>query len=203
MHKKSVAILNIGIGNSKSVHNALYTLGYESTIIEDGSNLNLYSHIILPGVGAFDKAVTLLHEKFFFEEIQHFHTNKKPILGICLGMQLLFSTSDEGTKEGLNLIPGNITRIQASSEISVPNTGWHELSVTKANKTIEFGSTPRVYHNHAFAFQDPTRPEVSAVIASQPNIVVAVESNLVIGMQFHPEKSHRSGIEMLRKFCEL
>jgi glutamine amidotransferase len=88
MHKKSVAILNIGIGNSKSVYNALYTLGYESTIIEDGSNMNLYSHVILPGVGAFDEAVTLLHEKFFFEEIQYFHSNKKPILGICLGMQI-------------------------------------------------------------------------------------------------------------------
>jgi imidazole glycerol-phosphate synthase subunit HisH len=203
MEKKKIAIINIGIGNSKSIYNALFTLGYDCTIIQDGTSLNSYSHAILPGVGAFDEAVTALHEKVFFGEIQKFNSKEKPILGICLGMQLLFSSSDEGRKGGLNLIPGNITRISPSSEINVPNTGWHDLCVTRVNKTIEFGKTPRMYHNHAFAFQDPTRPEVTALIASQTNIVVAVESNRVIGMQFHPEKSHRPGIETLRRFCEL
>lgn len=202
MSKQRIAIANIGIGNSKSVFNALYSLGLDSEIIDDGTELSRFSHVILPGVGAFDHAVGLLHEKLFFDELLNFNKAGNPILGICLGMQLLFSSSDEGEKKGLDLIAGKISRIEPTENVNVPNTGWHDIAVTRHNTLLETGSSLRMYHNHAYAFQDPTAISVTAVIKSEPNIVVGVESDGVFGLQFHPEKSHQSGIDILKDFCE-
>jgi glutamine amidotransferase len=202
MSKQRIAIANIGIGNSKSVFNALYSLGVNSEVIDDGSELSKFSHLILPGVGAFDHAVALLHEKSFFEELLIFHKAGNPILGICLGMQLLFSSSDEGERKGLDLIAGNVSRLEPTDNIHVPNTGWHDVTVTRGNTILKSGSTMRMYHNHAYAFQDPTAKDVTAVIKSEPNIVVGVENDGVFGLQFHPEKSHQSGIDVLKSFSE-
>lgn len=202
MSKQRIAIANIGIGNSKSVFNALFSLGLDSEIIDDGTEVSRFSHVILPGVGAFDHAVGLLHEKLFFEELLNFNKAGNPILGICLGMQLLFSSSDEGEKKGLDLIAGKISRIEPTENVNVPNTGWHDIAVTRHNTLLETGSSLRMYHNHAYAFQEPTAISVTAVIKSEPNIVVGVESDGVFGLQFHPEKSHQSGIDILRIFCE-
>ena len=203
MKIKNIAILNLGVGNSKSVYNALYTLGYESKIIDNGSQLTDFTHAIVPGVGAFDKAITSMRQNRFFDELLEFHATGKPILGICVGMQVLFTSSDEGSMGGLNLIPGNLTRILPSEYMNVPNTGWNNIEVTKMNKLIDLNLKPRMYHNHSYALQEPARPEVIAVTESQPNIVVGVESDLVFGVQFHPEKSHKPGIDLLKKFCEV
>ncbi len=147
MSKQRIAIANIGIGNSKSVFNALYSLGLDSEIIDDGTELSSFSHVILPGVGAFDHAVGLLHKKSFFDELLNFNKAGNPILGICLGMQLLFSSSDEGEKKGLDLIAGKISRIEPTENVNVPNTGWHDIAVTRHNTLLETCLSLRMYHN--------------------------------------------------------
>ena len=203
MNPKKIAIINLGIGNSKSVYNALSIQGIRSEIIEEGYKLLSYSHVIIPGVGAFDSTINSMKKNGLYDQIKEFYEAEKPILGICLGMQILFTSSDEGNEMGLNFIPGNLKRIRKSEFVNVPNTGWQNIRITQPGKLLNSTASLRMYHNHSYAFQEKERPEVSAVLESAENIVVGVEKKAVFGVQFHPEKSHRAGLDILKKFTEI
>ena len=198
-----VGVLDVGIGNTISIKNALFALGEDCEIFEDYSLTQKFSHLIIPGVGAFDKGLLELRERGFEPEINRFRESSKPILGICLGMQMFFESSEEGGELGLGLLQGRISRIQPSETIRVPNTSWNLVEIIKPNGLLEVGAKIRAYHNHSFAFQDPSAPISTGVISDSPNLVVAAQLENLFGLQFHPEKSHSAGLKILKRFCDL
>ena len=200
---KKVGIIDLGIGNTVSVKNALYMLGYECTIFNDSNLTSDFTHLILPGVGAFDRGMREISRLGFREHLIRFQNDDKPILGICLGMQLLFEESEEGTQNGLALISGRITKIQPSTNLRIPNTGWHNVNSIKNSQILKSPSEFRAYHNHSFAFQDEASDAAFLALQDLPSVIVGVEAEKVIGLQFHPEKSHSVGLNLLKSFCGL
>lgn len=198
-----VGIIDLGIGNTVSVKNALYTLGYECNVFNDSNLTSNFTHLILPGVGAFDRGMREISRLGFREHLKRFKKEAKPILGICLGMQLLFEESEEGTEDGLALLPGRITKIQPSTNLRIPNTGWHNVYAIKDNQVLKRPSEFRAYHNHSFAFQDEASDLAFLALRDLPSVIVGVEAEKVIGLQFHPEKSHKAGLKLLKNFCDL
>jgi glutamine amidotransferase len=198
-----VGIIDLGIGNAVSVRNALYTLGYESVIFSDSRITQDFTHIILPGVGAFDRGIREIERLGFRQQLKNFQNEDKPILGICLGMQLLFEESEEGSEAGLGLLSGRITKIQPTTNLRIPNTGWHYVHVTKENQILKDTSVFRAYHNHSFAYQDVTSESAFLTLSDYQSVIVGVTDEKVVGLQFHPEKSHGAGLKLLKNFCDL
>jgi glutamine amidotransferase len=198
-----VGIIDLGIGNAVSVRNALYTLGYESVIFSDSRITQDFTHIILPGVGAFDRGIREIERLGFRQQLKNFQNEDKPILGICLGMQLLFEESEEGSEEGLGLLSGQITKIHPTTHLRIPNTGWHYVCTIKENQIRKDVSEFRAYHNHSFAYQDVSSDSAFLVLSGYQSVIVGVEVAKVIGLQFHPEKSHGAGLKLLKNFCDL
>lgn len=199
----NVGVIDLGIGNVVSIKNALYTIGYDCTIIKESSLVQDFTHLILPGVGAFDRGMREINRLGFGKQLKIFKDNSKPILGICLGMQLLFDESEEGSEKGLGLIAGKITKILPVTNLRIPNTGWHSVCQVKKNLIIDAESDFRAYHNHSFAFQADHSQEAFLALRDVPSVIVGVASEKVIGLQFHPEKSHKAGLELLKNFCNL
>jgi len=198
-----VAIIDMGIGNSISIANALYRLGTEFELFNRKFPSNLYSHIILPGVGSFDAGMKQLRQRELDLPINEFISSGKPILGICLGMQLLFSESEEGVEQGIGFFPGKISKLKSSESIRVPNTSWQYVRSIRSSKILNRGQNCRLYHNHSFAYQDASQTFVSSILLAEPEVVVAVEQDMVFGVQFHPEKSHSAGDMILQRFVDL
>ena len=198
-----IVIIDVGIGNLRSVHKALQTLGFASTITKSKTEVKSSSGIILPGVGAFDAGAQELRkmnlESTLLEEI----ARKKPFLGICVGMQVLFSSSEEGKLNGLSLLKGTCKRFP-KSELSVPHMGWNRLIVKKESKLLEGISTgTMMYFAHSFF---PVPEDRSIVIAETDygvNFVSAVSKDNIHAVQFHPEKSGEMGLKLLKNFGKL
>lgn len=202
MREHRIAIIDYGMGNIGSVQNMLKKLGYKSTIAQDEAALNLATHLILPGVGSFDVAMTRLEELALVEPIRHqVLTLKKPIIGICLGMQLLGKSSQEGIKEGLNLLGFDCLKFP-SNTLKVPNMGWNE--VTPQNNSIlidELYSDARYYFVHSYYV--PLSEEYTVLRASYGlTYTAALNRDNIYGTQFHPEKSHRYGMQILSNFLK-
>ncbi len=204
---KQVAIIDAGSGNIGAVSNMLRRLNYDPGIIKKGSDLSDYKKIILPGVGSFDHGVKALKAKGFFDNIVEFSKDKnRAILGICLGMQILCNESEEGSLSGLKLIPGNIRRFDFSSLAKpekIPLMGWNHIEIKKSHTLfIDLTMKSRFYFAHSF----------HAVCAAEYVLAVAnygygfpcvIARENVIGVQFHPEKSHKYGMKLLLNFMEL
>lgn len=195
------AIVDYGVGNLKSVANAMKYLGFRTCITSDGGELERADAIILPGVGAFPDAAERLRGKGLDKEIT-LQSEKKPVLGICLGMQLLFDMGCEVRLcAGLGLIPGRVDRIQ--TDYKLPHIGWNELTFQNDSpifKGLKDGE--QVYFVHSFcAYAEEAT--VTARTDYGVSIVAAVGRNTVFGCQFHPEKSGETGLKILRNFGEL
>lgn len=197
-----IAIVDYGVGNLKSVANALRYLGLRSQVTADAGELERSDAIILPGVGAFPDAAEKLREKKLNSEIT-IQAEKKPVLGICLGMQLLF---DEGAEirptAGLGLIPGRVDWIK--TERKLPHIGWNSLRFQNGCpifRGLEEGSF--VYFVHSFCGYAAEEKDVSARTDYGASVVAAVHRGNVYGCQFHPEKSGETGLQILRNFGEL
>ena len=197
-----IGVLDVGIGNTISIKNAFFAIGVDCEIFKDHSRTQKFSHLVIPGVGAFGKGLQELRNGGFEPEINKFRETSKPILGICLGMQMLFESSEEGSERGLGMLKGKISKIQPSETIRVPNTAWNVVEIIKPNALTEIGEKIRAYHNHSFAFQDPSASITTGVISNSPNVVVAVQLENLFGLQFHPEKSHSAGLKILKRFCD-
>lgn len=196
------AIVDYGVGNLKSVSNAMKYLGFNTRITSDPGELERSDAIILPGVGAFPDAAEKLRGMGLDRELA-FQAKKKPILGICLGMQLLFDTGYEVRPcAGLGLIPGKVDRIQTSYKL--PHIGWNGLKFQNDSpifRGLEEGE--RVYFVHSFCAYAHGEKTVTARTDYGPSIVAAVGRGNVFGCQFHPEKSGETGLKILRNFGEL
>lgn len=196
------AIVDYGVGNLKSIANAMAYLGLTTLVTGEAGALETADAVILPGVGAFPDAAKKLRQTGLDRAILA-QAGKKPILGICLGMQLLFDRGEEGEScPGLGLISGSVTRIKTA--LKLPHIGWNTLSFPRESplfQGLEQGSA--VYFVHSYAAQVEREEDLLAVTDYGGTVTAAVGSNGVYGCQFHPEKSGEVGLAILRNFGEL
>ena len=194
------AIIDYGAGNLFSVKNALDYLGIENIITNKPEDLRSADRLILPGVGAFPDAMRMLNESGLVDVIKQ-EVQKKPLLGICLGMQMLFEKGFEfGETEGLGLIKGSV-KLMTPNNLAVPHMGWNELELNNPCKLLEKGGE-YVYFVHSYAADCPNE-NVSAYCDYGMKVPALVFSGNVFGAQFHPEKSGEAGLAMLKRFAEI
>ena len=200
-----VAIIDYGVGNLFSLKSSLDSLGVKAVVTADKSVLQNAERIILPGVGAFGDAAAKLRQSGLSEFIKEQAKEGKPLLGICLGMQLLLDKSYEyGEHEGLGLISGEIRPISdvIPSDLKIPHIGWNALSFTKENTLFKYiNNGDHVYFVHSF-YATNCNDSVIATAEYGAALTAAVAKDNVFGCQFHPEKSGSVGLNILRAFCE-
>jgi glutamine amidotransferase len=197
-----IAIIDYGMGNLHSVSKAVERLGYDCAVTADGAELLQADGAILPGVGAFGDAMEQLAATGLKDAVLRYAAGGKPLLGICLGMQLLFSSSEEhGLHEGLNLLPGRVVRFQGSYK--VPHMGWNRLSFVQPSPLFDGLEEGHVYFVHSYHAK-PERPsDLLAVTDYHQPVTAIVGRGNVYGMQFHPEKSGPVGMRLLGNFLKL
>lgn len=194
------AIIDYGAGNLFSVKNALDYLGIENIITNKAEDLRAADRLILPGVGAFPDAMRMLNESGLVDVIKQ-EVQKKPLLGICLGMQMLFEKGFEFAEtEGLGLIKGSV-KLMTPNNLAVPHMGWNELELNNPCKLLEKGGE-YVYFVHSYAADCPNE-NVSAYCDYGMKVPALVFSGNVFGAQFHPEKSGEAGLAILKRFAEI
>lgn len=199
-----IAIVDYDVGNLKNVQTALHDVELDSTITRDPKILNDARAIILPGVGAFSDAMSKLNEFNLIESLNKNVKAGKVLLGICLGMQLLFDKSTEdGTYQGLSYIPGEIIRLP-STALKVPHMGWNNLLINKPSPLLKnINREDYVYFVHSYYALPTDFNDVLAYAEYGVKIPGIVQKDNVIGMQFHPEKSANVGRQLLNNFKEI
>lgn len=205
-----IVVLDNEMGNAGSVINMIKRAGGSAILSSDPEVIKKAEKLILPGVGSFDRGITNLRQSTFFDVLtEKVLKDKTPFLGICLGMQLLFENSEEGELPGLGWIKGNVKRfnfagLNDASTLKIPHMGWNLVKATKINKLLPDNEIElRYYFVHSYHVEcnDP-----SDILATSPygyEFTCAVQRDNIFGAQFHPEKSHRFGLGLLRKFIEL
>ncbi len=200
-----MVIIDYGVGNIRSLYNALMRLGYSVKVSNNIDEINSSNAIILPGVGAFKGAMDNLKKLNLVDTIKENANKGKPILGICLGMQLLFEKSyEDGETIGLGLLEGEIVKFD--SDIKVPHMGWNNLIPGQgADSSIAKGITidDFVYFVHSYYLKTQNPKQVVFSTDYGVNVPAVVKKDNIIGMQFHPEKSSNTGIKLLSNFGEL
>lgn len=200
-----VGIINYSMGNIQSVANALSFLGHTPIISDNPKVLQSADAYILPGVGAFGEAMKNLQACGFIEFLnKEIIENKKPILGICLGMQLMAKSSLElGMHEGLGWIDANVIPLPSSEDIRVPHVGWNNLDIKiKSPLFSRLGENSHFYFDHSFYFSSRDKDCIMATCEHGIDICVAIRKDNIFATQFHPEKSQTSGLKLLRNFLD-
>ena len=198
-----VGIIDYGVGNLFSLRSSFAAIGVEAFVSGDAAELAKADRLILPGVGAFGDAAEKLRATGLDAFVREQAAAGKPLMGICLGMQLLFERSYEyGDHEGLGLLKGQVVGMSGKlpEGLKIPHMGWNALKLTKSAKLLEEGSY--VYFVHSF-YAENCEDSIAAVTDYGIPITAAVEKGNVFGCQFHPEKSGNVGLAILKKFCEV
>jgi glutamine amidotransferase len=201
-----VGIINYNLGNPKSIANMLRYLGINTIISSDFKILTKCDYLIVPGVGHFAegmrKLMNLHLEDILFE---HALTLQKPILGICLGMQLLTNHSEEGNENGLGLINARTRKFKFQNGVlKIPHMGWNNVTVKReANMSIALGNSSRFYFVHSYYVECENEEDVLFSTTYGIEFVSGFQKDNIIGVQFHPEKSHKFGMQLLTNFCNL
>lgn len=200
----AIGIIDYGMGNLQSVQNALSFIGEEAFISSDIETLKKADKIILPGVGAFRDAIALIKEKKLDVFMKEATDAGVPLLGICLGMQLLFDSSTEfGYYEGLGLIPGEVVRFEVE-DLKVPHMGWNKLNIIKeAPLFCNLPDEAYVYFVHSYHLKASNEEVIAATTTYGYDVQIAAQAGNVYGLQFHPEKSGNVGLQILRNFAAL
>ncbi len=202
---KLVGILDYGMGNINSVYNALTYLGYDSQIFKTSQDIESCSHLIIPGVGSYAQAMVNIVEQGLNIDVFAHVKQGKPLLGICLGMQILSDEGEEsGFSKGLGLIGGKVEFLDVEREhLPVPHVGWNSLVFnfdhpifTNLKKHVDF------YFVHSYFFNATDRQNVLATTDYGNKFPAIVAHNNVVGIQFHPEKSQDNGLLLIENFCE-
>jgi glutamine amidotransferase len=201
-----VVIVDYGVGNLESIRNMLKKAGYDSKVSSNPDEIAMADKLILPGVGAFDSCASKLKQSGLVDIIhERVFEDKVPILGICVGLQLLMRGSEEGSESGLGWIKGDVIRIrkdQLQSDQKIPHMGWSEVYPVKESALLDGLEDPRFYFVHSYhvAVDDPS--DVLLTTNYGYNFASAVERDNIMGVQFHPEKSHRYGLQLLSNFAK-
>jgi glutamine amidotransferase len=200
-----IVVLDTGLGNVGSVLNMLHHIGASAKLSRDPKTVAQGRKLILAGVGHFDAGVRALQDSALRSALTEAVTrNGANLLGICLGMQLLFDRSEEGDGQGLGFLPGSVRRFQVEGAgLRVPHMGWNVVTPAKKSRLFELtNEEQRFYFVHSF-FVSPSRQEDTAAISNYGTpFAAAVEHENISGVQFHPEKSHRFGMALLSRFAE-
>ncbi len=200
-----IGIIDYGAGNIKSVEKAVELLGEKAVISSDPEVIVNADKVILPGVGSFGTAMENLRNRGLEEAIGEVVKKETPLLGICLGLQMLFESSEEtpGVK-GLSLLKGRIVKIPPADGLKIPHMGWNSLEFPKKSRLFgHFEKSPYVYFVHSYYLQAEDFEDVSAITHYGVDIHAAVEHGNIFACQFHPEKSSAAGLSILKKFIEL
>jgi imidazole glycerol-phosphate synthase subunit HisH len=196
-----IALVDYGIGNLRSVQKALLAVGAEVSLTSDPQEVRRAEKIILPGVGAFGDGMLGLKAGGLVEVLEEAQSREKPLLGICLGMQLLFEASDEApTQTGLGFLPGQVRRFSGGG-LKVPHTGWnqlHPVGATPLLDGLEDGSY--AYFNHGYYCEPRDPNDILALTDYGLRYASVVGQGRLFGVQFHPEKSQAVGLQILRNF---
>lgn len=204
---QTIHVIDLGIGNLGSVINMLNRAGAQVERTGDPAAIATASKVILPGVGAFDALVQKIDAAGFREPLLEHANAGKHLLGICLGMQVLSSGSEEGQREGLGLVPGRVRRFRFEGEnahLKVPHMGWNRVAPRHAHplaRGLETGA--RFYFVHSYHFGCAEADDVLFQTHYGFDFASAVQRGNVMGVQFHPEKSHRFGLQLIQNFVEL
>ena len=200
-----IGIIDYDAGNIRSVEKALSYLGEKTVVSRDPNILKSVDKVILPGVGSFGQAMENLHRYELVPVIRDMIEDGKPFLGICLGLQLLFESSEESPgAEGLGILKGKILKIPSSPGLKIPHMGWNSLQLQNNGRL--FRNIPQdtyVYFVHSYYLQAQEPEIVKAVTGYGTEIHASVEKDNVFACQFHPEKSGKYGLEILKNFAEL
>ena len=202
---ENVGIINYKSGNIESLKNSLNYLGFNTILINKKKDLINLSHIILPGVGAFEKCIQELKKNKAIEEILKLIRDRKIfILGICVGMQMLFEESSEfGRTKGLNLLDGKITKIKSYEFSKIPHVGWNNITFKHSFGGFSKLRSEDFYFDHSYAYMNVKSKDLLASCIHGDKFVAAVRKSNIFGTQFHPEKSQASGLAFLKSFLEL
>ncbi len=200
-----IAILDYDAGNLKSVEKALSFLGEKSVITRDRREVAAADKVILPGVGSFGAAMEQLKKYEIDKMLEEARAEKKTILGICLGLQLLFDGSSESQGvEGLHLLSGDILRIPDKEGLKIPHIGWNSLELRNHGRLFQgIKGSPYVYFVHSYYLKARDEEIVKAVTQYSANIHASVEKENIFACQFHPEKSSGVGLRILANFAKV
>ena len=198
-----VAIIDYGMGNVLSVQKALNKIGMESIITADKDEIRNSSHIILPGVGSFNRAMENLHAKGLVSILRaEVNEHKKPFLGICLGMQLLADNGyEDGETEGLGFIEGSVREIPAHN-LPIPHIGWNDVSI-KQDTYFNNVQDHNFYFVHSYYLDVKNESDIAATVQYGCTLTAAVQKENIFGTQFHPEKSQQEGLNILKTFFQV
>ena len=197
-----IAIIDYGMGNLRSVSKAFEAVGHQAVVTRDARVIGNASHVVLPGVGAFGDCMANIEQYGLVEPIRTAIQSGKPFLGICLGLQVLFSESEEfGLHKGLDIIPGKVRRFAAGSTLKVPHIGWNQVHLQRTCPLFD-GVTDGAewYFVHSY-FVDPSDKHVVAATTTYGiSFVSSVWKDNVVACQFHPEKSQVVGLQLIKNF---
>lgn len=198
-----IGILDFGMGNIGSVRNAVYQNGFDPILINTAANFDDISHLILPGVGNFSAAMPEIENRHLRQPILNFVASGRPLLGTCLGMQLLMTIGEEGgSYSGLDLIPGKVTRLKGGG-LRVPHIGWNILNVEQAHPIFQNIKSGRdFYFVHSYEAVCDHSGDMLASTDYGGVVTAVIGRNNVVGVQFHPEKSQLNGLRLLENFCQ-
>jgi glutamine amidotransferase len=210
-----IAIIDYGMGNLRSVQKAFAAVGHDAVVTRQPDILTKASHLVLPGVGAFADCMANLTAYGLIDPIRKGIASGKPFLGICLGLQLLFTESEEfGTHKGLDIVPGKVRRFPlqpppdaraapASNPLKVPHMGWNELTLKRVAPPLQHVPTgTHVYFVHSY-YVDPSDPSVIATMTDYGRpFVSSIWRENIFACQFHPEKSQAVGLQVVKNFAE-
>jgi len=203
-----IGVIDYGVGNVAAFLHALKDLGLEASAVSTVKGLRAADKLILPGVGHFDQAMSRLIASGLLPEIEaQVLGDLVPILGVCVGMQMLADSSDEGSLPGLGWIPGKVKAMESDvrfSELPIPHMGWNDAVLQSSECPLVFGAKAQLYfyHLHSFYFNAKNRKDVVATTFYGVEMDTVIARENIYGVQFHPEKSHDSGAQLLKSFSE-
>ncbi len=199
----TIAVIDYDMGNLHSACKGLEFAGATTLVTDSISEIERADGVVLPGVGAFDPAMQHLRSRNLIDPIRRIAASGKPFLGICIGMQVLFEGSEEGTEPGLGIFPGMIRKFRAEPGLTIPHMGWNQLNITQPDCSIFKGIPPEtwVYFVHSY-YAAPTDLSIQAATMTHGSqtVTAAVAQGNLMAVQFHPEKSSTAGLQILSNF---
>ena len=198
----NVAVIDYEMGNLHSACKGLEKAGAVPKITNSPQDILSADAVVLPGVGAFDPAMGHIRE-LKLEEIIKRVASSKPFLGICLGLQILFDASEEGTERGLGIVPGMVRRFRSEPNLAIPQMGWNQLELTQPQDELwrDLPPNPYVYFVHSF-YVEPKEPSLNSAMVTHGSqtVTAAIARDNLVAVQFHPEKSSDNGLKILANF---
>lgn len=200
-----IGVIDYGAGNLRSVCNSLKKLSVDCHVVKAPSDLNKIETMIFPGVGSFGDSSEQLKQQSLFEPIKEWIINDRPFLGICIGFQMLFDSSEESPgSEGLGIIPGKVIKFSEQKNLKVPHMGWNEVQIKNLDDPVwqKIDDLTHFYFVHSY-FPKPDNPEVSSSTTGYGvDFTSSIRFGNIFGTQFHPEKSQKSGLRLIENFLK-